>query len=259
MKYLSLFSGIGGFEKGIQQAYELSKVGVESKDSTNIESRTSQHAKCPLCIAYSDETIRNTDVQEKRGGEEAQKGVDEEGQGLHPISGKTTISSDNRNNEHVDGSVDERQPTCIGYSEIDKYAVQIYEKHFNHKNYGDITKINEKELPDFDLVVGGFPCPSFSIAGKRKGLQDPRGELIFDIIRIIKEKQPKMFLLENVKGIISHDKGKTMEIICEALCECGYAIDFEILNSKNFGVAQSRERCFFVGLRLDTVPKDMII
>ena len=149
---------------------------------------------------------------------------------------------------------------CVGYSEIDRYAIQIYKKHFpNHINYGDITTIKTEELPDFDLLVGGFPCPSYSIAGKREGLEDPRGQLVFDIIRIIKDKQPKMFLLENVKGIISHDKGKTMEIICEALCECGYAIDFEVLNSKYFGVAQNRERCFFIGLRLDTIPIDMII
>jgi len=138
-------------------------------------------------------------------------------------------------------------------------AIKIYEKHFNHKNYGDITKINQKELPDFDLLVGGFPCPSYSIAGKRLGLQDPRGELIFDIIRIIKEKQPRIFLLENVKGIISHDKGKTMDIICEALCEAGYVIDFEILNSKDFSVPQNRQRVFIIGKRLDTISSDMII
>ena len=147
---------------------------------------------------------------------------------------------------------------CIGFSEIDKYAVQIYKKHFNHKNYGDITKINIQELPDFDLIVGGFPCPSYSIAGKRKGLDDPRGQLIFDVIRIIRGKQPRMFLLENVKGLLSHDKGMTMEIICEELCSCGYAIDFDVLNSKNFGVPQNRSRVFIVGKRLDTLSEDEI-
>lgn len=142
----------------------------------------------------------------------------------------------------------------IGQSEIDKYALQISNKNYpNYFNYGDITKINPKELPDFDLLVAGFPCPSFSIAGKRKGLEDVRGQLVFDIIRILRSKKPKMFLLENVKGILSHDKGKTMEIICEELCESGYAIDFEVLNSKNFGVAQNRDRVFIVGKRLNTL------
>jgi len=146
----------------------------------------------------------------------------------------------------------------IGYSEIDKYAIQIYENHFKHKNHGDITKIIAKDLPDFDLLVGGFPCPSFSIAGKRQGLDDTRGQLVFDIVRILRCKKPKMFLLENVKGLISHDNGKTMETICEELCKCDYAIDFEVLNSKNFGVPQNRERVFIVGKRLDTLPEGAI-
>ena len=84
---------------------------------------------------------------------------------------------------------------CVGFSEINKYAIQIYEKQFNHKNYGDITKINAKELPDFDLLCGGFPCQAFSIAGKRGGFEDTRGTLFFDIARIISEKQPSLLLL----------------------------------------------------------------
>src|SRR3990167_7390561 len=91
-----------------------------------------------------------------------------------------------------------QQWQCVGYSEIDKYAIQIYEKHFpEHKNFGDITQINAKELPDFDLVVGGFPCQAFSIAGKRGGFDDTRGTLFFDIARILKEKRPRLLLLEN--------------------------------------------------------------
>jgi len=149
-------------------------------------------------------------------------------------------------------------PTCVGFSEIDKYAVEIYNKHFNHTNFHDITKINAKELPDFELLVGGFPCPSWSIAGKRGGFEDLRGQLVFDIIRILRGKKPRMFVLENVKGILSHDKGNSMEVICEALCESGYAIDFEVLNSKDFGVPQNRERVFIIGKRLDTLPKGAI-
>ena len=145
---------------------------------------------------------------------------------------------------------------CIGYSEIDKYAIQIYQKHFNHKNYGDITKIIAKELPDFDLLVGGFPCQSFSIAGKRLGFKDTRGTLFFDIARIIKEKRPKYLLLENVKGLLSHDNGRTFRTILSTLNELGYDIQWQVLNSKNFGVPQNRERVFIVGhLRGESRPE----
>lgn len=135
----------------------------------------------------------------------------------------------------------------IGHSEIDKYADQIYSKHFNNKNYGDITKINPKNLPQFDLLVGGFPCQSFSIAGKRRGFRDTRGTLFFEIVRIIREKQPRILLLENVKGLLSHDKGSTFFKIISALDELGYDCQWQVLNSKNFGVPQNRERVFIVG------------
>lgn len=137
---------------------------------------------------------------------------------------------------------------CIGFSEIDKYAIQIYNKQFpSHKNYGDITKINASELPNFDLICGGFPCQSFSIAGKRKGFEDTRGTLFFDITRLIKEKRPRYILLENVKGLLSHDKGRTFATILSALTELGYDLQWQVLNSKNFGVPQNRERVFIVG------------
>jgi len=137
---------------------------------------------------------------------------------------------------------------CIGYSEIDKYATEVYQKHFpNHKNYGDITKINEKELPDFDLLVGGFPCQAFSIAGKRGGFEDTRGTLFFEIARIVREKQPRLLLLENVKGLLSHDKGQTFYTIISTLDELGYDIQWQVLNSKNHGVPQNRERVFIIG------------
>lgn len=137
---------------------------------------------------------------------------------------------------------------CVGYSEIDKYAIQIYQKHYpDHLNYGDITKINEKNLPDFDLLVGGFPCQSFSIAGKRGGFSDTRGTLFFDIARIIKQKQPRLLLLENVKGLLSHDQGRTFRTIIATLDELGYYCQWQVLNSKNFGVPQNRERVYIVG------------
>ena len=150
-----------------------------------------------------------------------------------------------------------RHPECVGYSELDKYAIQTYQKHFNHKNYGDITKIDEKTLPDFDLLVGGFPCQSFSIAGKRGGFKDTRGTLFFDLARIVREKQPRNFIFENVKGLLSHDKGNTFRTIISTLDELGYDCEWQVLNSKDFGVPQNRERVFIIGNRRGTKRPDV--
>lgn len=137
---------------------------------------------------------------------------------------------------------------CIGYSEIDKYAIKVYERNFNgHTNYGDATAINPAELPDFDLLVGGFPCQAFSIAGKRAGFNDTRGTLFFDIARILKEKQPRHLVLENVKGLLSHDSGRTFTTIIGVLTDLGYLVEWQVLNSKDFGVPQNRERVYIVG------------
>ena len=139
-------------------------------------------------------------------------------------------------------------PAFIGYSEIDKYAIQIYQNNFpDHKNYGDITKIEPAAIPDFDLFCGGFPCQAFSIAGKRRGFEDTRGTLFFEIARILKVKRPRLLLLENVKGLLSHDEGRTFKTILSALDELGYELQWQVLNSKNFGVPQNRERVFIVG------------
>jgi len=137
---------------------------------------------------------------------------------------------------------------CVGYSEIDKYAIQTYEKHFpEHKNYGDATKINPEELPKFDLLVGGFPCQAFSIAGRRKGFEDTRGTLFYDIARILESKRPRYILFENVKGLLNHDKGKTFTIILKMLWKLGYYVEYGLVNSRFFGVPQNRERVFIVG------------
>jgi len=137
---------------------------------------------------------------------------------------------------------------CIGYSEIDKYATAIYDYHFGgHKNYGNATAIISEELPDFELLVGGFPCQAFSIAGKRLGFDDTRGTLFFEIARILKVKRPKHFILENVKGLLSHDSGRTFKTIISTLVELGYGVEWQVLNSKNHGVPQNRERVFIVG------------
>src|SRR3990167_3101503 len=146
--------------------------------------------------------------------------------------------------------------TCVGYSEIDKYAIQTYERHFKHKNYGNATKIKPEELPDFDFLCGGFPCQAFSIAGKRRGFQDTRGTLFFDIARIVEVKRPKIVLLENVKGLLNHNKGETFRIIIQTLSELGYDIQWMVFNSKFFGVPQNRERVFIIGsLRKKSRPE----
>jgi DNA (cytosine-5)-methyltransferase 1 len=150
---------------------------------------------------------------------------------------------------------------CIGYSEIDRYAKQILRYHYpKRKNCGDARRIIPHEIPDFDLLVGGFPCQSFSIAGKRKGLEDTRGTLFFEIARVLRDKKPENFILENVRGLLSagitDENGKIIKgtsgfvfkIIIATLRELGYEfIEWQILNSKYFGVPQNRERIFIVG------------
>jgi len=136
---------------------------------------------------------------------------------------------------------------CVGYSEIDAPAIKTYEEHFDHHNYGDATSIDAAALPDFDLLAAGFPCQAFSIAGKRLGFEESRGTLFFDVARILKAKRPRHFILENVKGLLSHDGGRTIRVIINTLTELGYCVEWQVLNSKNHGVPQSRERIYIVG------------
>jgi DNA (cytosine-5)-methyltransferase 1 len=143
--------------------------------------------------------------------------------------------------------------TCVMASEIDKYANQAYEILYGHPTAGDVTKVAAEDVPDHDLLVGGFPCQSFSVAGKRLGFEEARGTLFFEIARIAKVKQPKAMLLENVKGLVGHDGGKTLDTIIQTLDEIGYTVDFEVMNSKYFGVPQNRERIFIVAVRDDLV------
>ena len=264
MKYFDAFSGYGGFSLGIQQAYE--------------------------------DRVRGLDWQAEKG----------DGEPDSPIESLQTAEADSQRPGNPSSNIkfgNIGEVSCIGFSEIDKYAVQIYQKHFpyeecencrlernrqedirisgrqetlngsgtdlsqaerpdgrigdstrsqgdcrcKHKPYGDITKINASELPDFDLFVGGFPCQAFSIAGKRGGFEDTRGTLIYDVLRIVKEKHPRIVLLENVKGLLSHDGGRTFKTIITSLTELGYAVEWQVLNAKNFGVPQNRERVFIIG------------
>ena len=137
---------------------------------------------------------------------------------------------------------------CVGYSEIDKFCNQVMRYRFQKiKNYGDAKTIVPDELPDFDLLCGGFPCQAFSIAGNRKGFSDTRGTLFSDIVRILRVKRPRFVLLENVKGLLNHDEGNTFGTIILSFWELGYDIQWMVLNSKFFGVPQNRERVFIIG------------
>ncbi|WRA01354.1 DNA cytosine methyltransferase [Helicobacter pylori] len=141
---------------------------------------------------------------------------------------------------------------CVGHAEINHEALRTYELFFKDTyNFGDLMRINPNDLPDFDVLISGFPCQAFSINGKRKGLEDERGTIIYGLIRILKVKQPKFFLLENVKGLINHNKKATFNIIIKALQEAGYTTYYQILNSTDFQLAQNRERIYIVGFRKD--------
>src|SRR5699024_2966168 len=146
--------------------------------------------------------------------------------------------------------------TCVFASEIDEFAAKAYEALYGEKPAGDITEIDAKVIPNHDLIVGGFPCQSFSVAGKRAGFDDVRGTLFFEIARIAEEKKPKALLLENVKGLVNHDKGNTLDAMLTLLNDIGYVIDFDVLNSKYFGVPQNRERIFIVAIREDLIDSE---
>jgi DNA (cytosine-5)-methyltransferase 1 len=193
MKYFSLFSGIGGFERGIEQATD------------HIRSLQQKNCKGPEeCNSIKNELLRWE---------------------------------------------------CVGYSEINRYAEAVYKKHYpEHKNYGDATNIVPELLPDFDFMVAGFPCQSYSVAGKRKGFDDPRGALFFDLARILSYKRPGYILLENVKGLLHHESGKTFQKVLGVLADMGYVLEWQVLNSKDYGVPQNRERIYIIGY-LGTAPR----
>ena len=189
LRYFSMYSGVGGFEYGIQQTFSAFGNARKTKDLQN------------------------------------------------------DISNNNNTKWRRAPAV------CVGYSEIDKWASAVYKYNYGTdiKNYGDADEINAEELPDFDLLVGGFPCQAFSVAGKRRGFDDTRGTQFFNVARIAQQKQPRLLVLENVKGLLSHDKGQTFHTIITTLDELGYDVEWQVLNSKNHGVPQNRERVFIIG------------
>lgn len=132
-------------------------------------------------------------------------------------------------------------------SEIDEAACKTYQENFGETPSGDITKINEKDIPPHDLLLAGFPCQAFSIMGKKLGFADTRGTMFFEIERILKYHQPKAILLENVKQLVTHDHGRTLNVILESLKAMGYFVQWKVLNALHFGLPQKRERIVIVG------------
>lgn len=213
MKFVSLFAGIGGFDLALE------RLGHECVYANDFD----KYCK----IIYDKNFGGSVNVPQVGGGEETQKGVTKEGEGLHAISSETTIHQDGWNYEHINRSSNKRQFTIL--------------------DNRSITEVSTSEIPDHDLLVGGFPCQAFSIAGKRGGFSDTRGTLFFEVARILRDKRPRYFILENVKGLLSHDSGKTFQTILGVLTDLGYDYQWQVLNSKNFGVPQNRERVFIVG------------
>jgi len=137
---------------------------------------------------------------------------------------------------------------CVAGCEIDSHACKVYLKNFGENPRCDITKLNPNDLPDFDVLCAGFPCQPFSICGQRKGFYDKtRGTLFFDICRILEAKKPAAFILENVQFLEKHDKGRTFSVILQSLENLGYTTNYKVLNAKDFGVPQNRERIIIIG------------
>lgn len=200
INYFSTFTGIGGFERALEEAIWL--------------------------------------ANEASGANKAQPAAK-----LSSFVGSASATTE------ASGATDALESHCVGFSEIDKFATSVYRRHFiGSENYGDITKIKENDLPDFNLLVGGYPCQAYSSIGQRKGLSDPRAQLFFDLARIIKAKQPKVFVLENVPAHLSADKGQAFATILNTLSELGYFVEWQVLNSNDFGSIQTRKRVIIVGL-----------
>ena len=144
--------------------------------------------------------------------------------------------------------------SSVGYSDTSKLAVRTYILMHNPTNetyYYNLKRIKTETLPEYDMLIAGFPCQTFSVIGRKEGFSDDRGQIIFHIARIIRDTKPKCFLLENVKGLVTHDKGNTIQIIINELSSIGYDVTYKVLSSIEFGVPQMRQRVYFVGIRKD--------
>ena len=229
LRFVELFAGIGGFRLGLEKVnYGLDSVGsgglLQSKtskdiqgDSTNLESRQVGFT----CVYTNEFNKYAASIYERHYGQ------------------RSSIKNKGQTNEGTQAGDTKRQSS--------KLTNTSAEGQFSCVDTRDIREVKADEIPDHDLLTAGFPCQSFSIAGKRGGFEDTRGTLFFEIARIAKQKQPRLLLLENVKGLLSHDKGRTFGTILNTLDELGYDCQWQVLNSKDFGVPQNRERVFIIG------------
>lgn len=145
---------------------------------------------------------------------------------------------------------------CVYSSEWDEPVRQVYADNFGEVPEGDITRVDEKTIPNHDILCAGFPCQAFSISGKQRGFDDSRGTLFFEVARIVKEKNPKVVFMENVKNFATHDEGRTLEVVKGTMQELGYTFYHKVLNSVNYGVPQKRERIYMVCFRNDLHIRD---
>jgi DNA (cytosine-5)-methyltransferase 1 len=210
MKFISLFAGVGGFDLALE------RLGHECVYANDFDKYCKQIYDKNFCIN-----------RETNGGSESNTSSDDEARkGLESEEGQNISSKNRQYGKHSNSNTGKRAITLDCRS---------------------ITEVTTDEIPDHNLLVGGFPCQSFSIAGKRRGFEDTRGTMFFEVARILKAKQPRLFILENVKGLLSHDNGNTFKTIIATITELGYDCEWQVLNSKNFGVPQNRERVFIVG------------
>lgn len=151
--------------------------------------------------------------------------------------------------EHLGGK-------CVFSCDNNLEVCKVYQENFEENPYGDITEIKEESIPQYDVLCAGFPCQPFSIAGKRMGFSDSRGTMFFEVARIIKNTKPKIAFLENVSGIVSHDSGRTIKVITNTLEELGYVVNTKIMNAKDYGIPQNRNRWYCVAIRKDVCKKD---
>jgi len=268
IRFIDLFGGIGGFRLGLERANagssELQAQGggwnkdeksSSQRDSTSIASEGGENpSEFRGVRSDSEQGVGNTEGRCEPLLEGSGKGIRGE---LHSVE-RDKPSQQNRKKRvpssggNKIGEVRVQEPAgkfrCVWYCDTDRYATNIYNRNYSEKwSPTDIRKIETKDIPDFDLLCAGFPCQSFSIAGRREGFEDTRGTLFFEICRIASEKKPRLLLLENVKGLLSHDEGRTFARIILSLDELGYDVEWQVLNSRYFGVPQNRERVFIIG------------
>ena len=233
IRFIDLFGGIGGFRLGLERSNNKAREHLQERQrewrniSPKRNSRKSKKPQSHQKPRRSERSNDNRPIHEDRGkNKNLQKhSTNIKSKGLQ----KTTFN-------------------CVWYCDKDKYAVETYNKNFKTSyKPTDIRTIKAKYIPDFDMLCAGFPCQSFSVAGKRKGFKDTGGTLFYEICRIAQAKRPRMLFLENVKGLLSHDEGRTFRTILISLDELGYDVEWQVFNSKNFGVPQNRERVFIIG------------